>query len=814
MLTIPAVFLAAHAAGDEALKGTFYDLTKTVKGEEGLVVKSSCWVSPEYCTETKKWVMGDYSGLKRFASSPAKDFTHLHFPCVSCVGGAEIFGVSSDMSQNSWAVVYRGRVKAPTSGRFRFVCAADDLMSIRFDNNLVLEAGYCIPTMYEDEMGNKRNGEGLVNFVDICRQLRDRMQGDNGAGKLHEGYSVLRPKETSRYNSDFGGLIVGKEFNVQAGRSYPIEILFVNVAGNTQASLLLRNEAEPDSLQLFRVSGDMPDRAKMVDNLRKKGVLKTDELPNISSASLVWKPAAAEPPADYDADSEDAAAVKACRRLLDALKTDKADNVRKVAAETKMAAARWEGRPMLCYAQSGAAVNALLGNGANPDAVTRDGTPVLVAAVAAKRVGAVRALLAAGANTNVCDSWSSTPLITAALSGNEEMVKLLLEEGVDPAYAPEGTPNAAAQVQDSDLKNKKQILRLLKQAAAENAEQKEWVDSGLGMVRRAEGKKKDKDKAKDKDKDKDKNKDKKQEAPAEREKPLAKVPDDPEPPTDISPQDSSISGTFYDLTQDAKGNSNGFREKEDFYPLMMSLANKHDRGLLKKYYRSPNKAKTPYFCVPPSAPKVLPMMFACEEKCSGEYCVALYRARVIAPKSGKFRFVGAGDDVMCVRFGGKTVLECGYFIPGAADRNNLKDCMENGRKDNEAGKRFRAAIASGKDKKHAGYEYIPIKGTDTYNSRMGGMTAGSVFTVKAGEAYTIEVMIANASRDAGMCLLIQEVTTAAHKARGRYDLFRTASTLPDANKLRELLRSKGLHRNDDIPQYYEKSLIWRVSSEK
>lgn len=799
---------AASLGAEPGLKGTFYDLSKTAKGEEGLVVKSSCWVSPEYCPEMRKWVTGDYSGLRSFASAPAKDFTHLHFPGLACVGGAEIFGVPDDMAQNSWAVVYRGRVTAPESGRFRFVCAADDLMGIRFDNNLVLEAGYCIPTMYEDEMGNKRNGEGLVNFVDICRQLRDRMKQDNGSGQLHEGYTILKPKEISRFNSDVGGLIVGKEFNVQAGRSYPIEILFVNVAGNTQASLLLRNEAKPDSLQLFRVSGDMPDCAKVVDNLRKKGVLKVDQLPNISSESLVWKPAATAAPADYEADSEDEAAVKTCRRLLDALKADKGDNVRKVAAETKMAAARWEGRPMLCYAQSAAAVNALLGNGADPDAVTRDGTPVLVAAVAAKRAGVVRALLAAGANTNACDSWSSTPLISAALSGNEEMVKLLLEEGVDPAYAPEGTPNAAAQVQDSDLKNKKQILRLLKQASAEDAEQKEWVDSGLGMVRRAENKKKNKDK----DKDKDKNK--KQEAPAEREKPAVKVPDDPEPPTDISPQDSSISGTFYDLTQDAKGNSNGFREKEDFYPLMMSLANKHDRGLLKKYYRSPNKAKTPYFCVPPSAPKVLPMMFACEDKCSGEYCVALYRARVIAPKSGKFRFVGAGDDVMCVRFGGKTVLECGYFIPGAADRNNLKDCIENGRKDNDAGKRFRAAIASGKDKKHAGYEFIPIKGMDTYKSRMGGMTAGSVFAVKAGEDYTLEVMIANASRDAGMCLLIQEVTTAAHKARGRYDIFRTASTLPDVKKLLDLLRSKGLHRNDDMPHYYEKSLIWRVAPEK
>lgn len=796
------------AFGDEqGLKGTFYNLTETVDGGEGWIVKSSCWVKPEFCTELKSWVTGGSDALKRFSSAPAKDFTHLYFPDCSTTAGAEVFGVSSDMSKSSWAVVYRGYVTAPESGRFRFVCAADDVMCVRFDNKLVLEGGYCIPSLYEEAMASKRNGEGYVNFVDVCRQVRDRMKQDMGAGKEHEGYSMLQPSEISRYNSGFGGLMVGKEIRVQAGRSYPIEILLVNVGGGTQASLLLRNEAKPDSLQLFRMSGDIPDRAKVVDNLRKKGVLQADQLPNISREGGVWKAASGKNPVpDLDGDSEDEAAVKTCRRLLDALKADKGDNVRKVAAETRMAAARWEGRPMLCYAQSAAAVNALLGNGADPDAVTRDGTPVLVAAVAAKRAGVVRALLAAGANTNACDSWSSTPLISAALSGNEEMVKLLLEEGVDPAYAPEGTPNAAAQVQDSDLKNKKQILRLLKQASAEDAEQKEWVDSGLGMVRRAENKKKNKDK------DKDKNK--KQEAPAEREKPAAKVPDDPEPPTDISPQDSSISGTFYDLTQDAKGNSNGFREKEDFYPLMMSLANKHDRGLLKKYYRSPNKAKTPYFCVPPSAPKVLPMMFACEDKCSGEYCVALYRARVIAPKSGKFRFVGAGDDVMCVRFGGKTVLECGYFIPGAADRNNLKDCIENGRKDNDAGKRFRAAIASGKDKKHSGYEFIPIKGMDTYKSRMGGMTAGSVFTVKAGEAYTLEVMIANASRDAGMCLLIQEVTTAAHKARGRYDIFRTASTLPDVKKLRDLLRSKGLHRNDDMPQYYEKSLIWRVAPEK
>lgn len=41
--------------------------------------------------------------------------------------------------------------------------------------------------------------------------------------------------------------------------------------------------------------------------------------------------------------------------------------------------------------------------------------------------------------------------------------------------------------------------------------------------------------------------------------------------------------------------------------------------------------------------------------------IAIYRGKVRAPKSGTFRFVGAGDDVIAVRFNNQNVFDYGWF---------------------------------------------------------------------------------------------------------------------------------------------------------
>lgn len=46
-----------------------------------------------------------------------------------------------------FVLIYQGKVKAPFSGKFRFVGTGDDVLLVRWNRKLVLEGGYMLPTV-------------------------------------------------------------------------------------------------------------------------------------------------------------------------------------------------------------------------------------------------------------------------------------------------------------------------------------------------------------------------------------------------------------------------------------------------------------------------------------------------------------------------------------------------------------------------------------------------------------------------------------------------------------------------------------------
>ncbi len=84
--------------------------------------------------------------------------------------------------------------------------------------------------------------------------------------------------------------------------------------------------------------------------------------------------------------------------------------------------------PLHVAARAGdaAAVQQLLDQGANIDAVDIRGYPALTLAVAGRHPGVVRALLARGANASPA---TESPLIAAAQVGDVDVVELLLDHG-------------------------------------------------------------------------------------------------------------------------------------------------------------------------------------------------------------------------------------------------------------------------------------------------------------------------------------------------------------------------------------------------
>jgi WD40 repeat protein len=77
---------------------------------------------------------------------------------------------------------------------------------------------------------------------------------------------------------------------------------------------------------------------------------------------------------------------------------------------------------------------ALLANGADPNATSKDGEPIIRYAVWNKRADQLEDLLRAGADPNRQDQKGNTPLTEAIWGGDEKIVELLLKYGADPNH--------------------------------------------------------------------------------------------------------------------------------------------------------------------------------------------------------------------------------------------------------------------------------------------------------------------------------------------------------------------------------------------
>ncbi len=180
--------------------------------------------------------------------------------------------------------------------------------------------------------------------------------------------------------------------------------------------------------------------------------------------------------------------------------------------------------------------------------------------------------------------------------------------------------------------------------------------------------------------------------------------------------------------------------------------------------------------------------------------VIIYRAQVQAPKTGQFRFVGAADSVMGVRFNKTNVLHVGL--------HNLRTGVW--------------GDSDTYDGKHTQYRY---KKSGAWNTLCQGFTAGDIFHVKKGEWYDMEVLISEiGGGNFGFCLLIDELvdgeSTSMKTTRGSitwgnelnehipvFQLFRTQLVEPNADEIYDTMKhSEGIIRVH--PEYDEDSYVW------
>ncbi len=322
---------------------------------------------------------------------------------------------------------------------------------------------------------------------------------------------------------------------------------------------------------------------------------------------------------------------------------------------------------------------------------------------------------------------------------------------------------------------------------------------------------------------------------------------------------SALEGTFYDMKQIGKGSNRrvsklarrekGGRLSYDRHAYYQVIANFVQKGwkrsTLKRYYEADAKQYASYFYQPMADARYGPIAFQLGDSDTPEFrwiCqpggwAVVYRGRVRAPKTGKFRFIGQGDEYIGVRFNKKLVLSAGYCFfthYDAVARGGEKFWFSSSKTMRDE---FLIDVESGVDRLHKGYEiistvaiqqysrfssgrdYEPDRiGTDVWTKGLGGLMAGTAFNVKEGEVYDIEIIIADAGGSFGYVLCIEDITEGKNSRAKQYDLFRTDYSAPSADAINERLKEvdcecrpsqSSMQIQMDIP-FNEDSPVWTV----
>ncbi len=225
-----------------ALRGTFFDFKQTADNKPTPIAKDdkpghlSKEASEEYKAAVTQFVQGgmhDSSLAERYFKGPNPLYaTQIFIPAMNASEGPKAFGLQGRVQPSRWLVHYQGNVIAPDSGTYRFVGVTDDVLVVRFNNSIVLDCGSMFPSGHQPS--HYYSFDGL-------------------------------PATTGSW---FKGCGEGSSFSVEAGKSYPIDILIGEWPGGRFLSfLLVRNEAteyKKDShgnpiLPLFRLApGTLP----------------------------------------------------------------------------------------------------------------------------------------------------------------------------------------------------------------------------------------------------------------------------------------------------------------------------------------------------------------------------------------------------------------------------------------------------------------------------------------------------------------------------------------------------------------------------
>lgn len=247
----------------------------------------------------------------------------------------------------------------------------------------------------------------------------------------------------------------------------------------------------------------------------------------------------------------------------------------------------------------------------------------------------------------------------------------------------------------------------------------------------------------------------------------------------IDPNANSLEGSFYDLKQ-TRGREPTGVTVEQTREIIRDFVNGgwKDRDLAK-YYKAGRTLYQNRIHIPLMPAEQAPAAFDCEKEVQPSRWVVVYRGSVTPPKTARYRFVGAGDDVLVVRFNGRHVFDHGFtsgttgiyiashvpFFKGETENDELRKLV---RRDYPM-------------KLPVTYHEYPT--TRNWNRSIGGLAVGAEFEAVAGRSYPIEILISEIPGGLFCASLLIEEVGADHpkdpSGAPVLPLFRLDSGLPE-----------------------------------
>lgn len=200
---------------------------------------------------------------------------------------------------------------------------------------------------------------------------------------------------------------------------------------------------------------------------------------------------------------------------------------------------------------------------------------------------------------------------------------------------------------------------------------------------------------------------------------------------------------------------------------------------LDRYYCSPTRLWTPcFYTADPIQADLAPEAFQCAREVDPAAWVCIYSGNVIAPFSGKFRFLGTADDVILVRFNKEIVLDYGWASYSVGTYFN--NSFQGGERDLQLLKETGNNSTRNKSPLYSKYP-LEVYGNNSNPSH--NLAKGAVISVNEGEVYPIEVLISEMpGGEYHQALYIERLDDNGRPLDPNPDsrpLFRTTLALPD-----------------------------------